>query len=431
MKNDINRNLDFYDQSLKEKIVIVAVSGGPDSMALLAYLEKEKRPYVIAHINYQKRPSAFYDESIVRDWATKYHRPLWVFYPQKKEPGNFQAWARQVRYTFFLKLAMLYQSQEIWLGHHMDDALETWMLQKKRHSLPTHFGLQEKSDYQGYTLVRPFLQDTFVNWRKKDFEKFCQENEIAYGIDESNLTSDYERNQIRHEKVETASFSKREEWIGAMKKDNETLKEMHQKAQILLESGFEVLKKDPLGWLALEKLIYQKTYRHHSQKEMEDLLTKLSSLNRQVLSGQLFENIKMDLEVPWSIQVIANQIHLVKNFFIPFYIDNKEQLQSLCKMQWQSSFFKLSDQGKNIEAFFVESSDFPLIIRSFQEHDCLAMRFGHKKVSRLFIDRKIPAAYRSLYPVIESHQTTIFATLAGADKEHYRNIEDHRFYMLK
>lgn len=418
---------------MKSDTVIAAISGGPDSMALLAYLENQKKSYVIAHINYKKRESAFRDEEIVRKWAEKYNRPLWIFYPQKSNSKNFQAWAREVRYTFFLKLAQLYQSQEIWLGHHMDDALETWMLQKKRQIFPIHYGLQEKVAYQGYTLVRPFLKVEFEGWRKQDFENFCHKNQIIYGIDESNLTSNYRRNQIRHEKIEVAPLSLRLKWIQAMKQENESLKVMHQRASDLVkENCFSKLQKDPLGWLALEKMIYEKTYRHHSKKEMEDLLRKLSKSGKQVLIGDLVENFKIkSLEVKWNIQVINDQVQLAKDFFIPIYIDTILQLQNLCKMNWSNSFFQFSNHGKNIESFFVTIQDFPLIIRPFQKEDCLAMRFGHKKVSRFLIDRKVAALFRPLYPVIQAKQRVIFASLAGADKEHYTKLEDQRFYMLQ
>ena len=83
---------------------VVACSGGPDSMALLDQLNKQGKDIVVAHVNYKHRDTADRDEKIVKEYCKKYDIPVRVLYPVH-EKGNFQAWARDVRYAFFEEVA--------------------------------------------------------------------------------------------------------------------------------------------------------------------------------------------------------------------------------------------------------------------------------------------------------------------------------------
>ena len=431
--------------TMKNECVVAAASGGPDSMALLAYLEHQQIPYVIAHVNYQKRESAFRDEAIVREWATKHNRTLWILHPKKSIPGNFQAWARAVRYEFFLHLAHIYGSYEIYLGHHMEDSIETWMLQRKRHGLPDYYGLQGSSMYQGVSLMRPFLRPEFMSWTKKDFETFCQDQNIPYGIDESNLEDSYERNKLRHQLIEPATLALHQAWLREIRKDNAILATQKKVAwQLVQANDFKAIHTSPLGWLALDLFLYNKTKQHTPRKELEDLLQKLSSGQKQIITRPLFGPLpkfhldqskstssRQPLLFSWNLQVHNNHLILSEANPIPFYVHNLEHLQTLCQMGWHHDSFAFSFQGKKIESFYVQEEDFPLFIRPYQSSDTLALRFGHKKIGRYLRDRKIPAALRPLYPVIEAKSGPIFASLVGADKGHFTKLEEERFHVIQ
>mgnify|MGYP002237851249 CR=1 FL=1 len=80
--------------------VIVACSGGPDSMALLDICRQKGYEIAVAHVNYKKRETANRDEKIVRQYCENYGIPCFVDEPTWDHVGNFQAWARDVRYDF-------------------------------------------------------------------------------------------------------------------------------------------------------------------------------------------------------------------------------------------------------------------------------------------------------------------------------------------
>ncbi|WP_303972301.1 tRNA lysidine(34) synthetase TilS, partial [Faecalicoccus pleomorphus] len=134
---------------------IVACSGGPDSMALLAKLCDKK--VIVAHVNYHKRDTADRDEQIVRNFCDQHHLPLFVYAPKQEKAGNFQSWARQVRYDFFVELALKYHIDTIYVAHQKDDLLETYFFQKQRHMLCETYGLKVESMYKGIRICRPLL----------------------------------------------------------------------------------------------------------------------------------------------------------------------------------------------------------------------------------------------------------------------------------
>ena len=119
----------------------MAVSGGPDSMFLLDKMRLEGFNLVVAHVNYKKRENSDYDEKLVKNYCQKYSLLCEVYQVKGSEYNsisNFQDQARQIRYDFFQKLADKYQTKYIVVAHHLNDHLETFLLQKKRKSLVEH-----------------------------------------------------------------------------------------------------------------------------------------------------------------------------------------------------------------------------------------------------------------------------------------------------
>ena len=178
---------------------VVACSGGPDSMALLDQLNKQGRDIVVAHVNYKHRDTADRDENIVKEYCQKYGIPVRVCYPIH-EKGNFQAWARDVRYAFFEEVADEFDTKLLYVAHQMDDVIETYFFQKKRNMICDYYGLKQESSRHGYKIIRPLLSYT-----KAELQMYCVENGVSFGIDESNLTNHYTRNVIRHTQIEKMS----------------------------------------------------------------------------------------------------------------------------------------------------------------------------------------------------------------------------------
>ncbi|CFW92838.1 tRNA(Ile)-lysidine synthase [endosymbiont DhMRE of Dentiscutata heterogama] len=181
----------------KNKLYILAVSGGPDSLFLLEKMRLAGYNLVVAHINYHKRENSDYDEKIVKNYCQKYSLPCEIYQVQNSEYNsisNFQDRARQIRYNFFQELAAKYQTKYIVAAHHRDDHRETYLLQKQKKSLVEYWGLPARTKYGKCWILRPLL-----SLDKQQIYQYLIENKIDYATDTTNQLLIYQRNIIRQQ----------------------------------------------------------------------------------------------------------------------------------------------------------------------------------------------------------------------------------------
>ena len=180
---------------LTKKRYIAAVSGGPDSMALL---DKYCKHIIgVCHINYHKRVDSDYDTQIVKDYCAKHNIPLAICDVNKKvyakaKQHNFQSLAREIRYEFFVKCGKKFKCDNLLIAHNLNDFIETAIMQENRKSLNFFYGIKPITQYKTLTIYRPLIEQ----W-KKDLEQYCINHKVDYAIDSSNASDIYERNRIR------------------------------------------------------------------------------------------------------------------------------------------------------------------------------------------------------------------------------------------
>lgn len=383
---------------------VVACSGGPDSMALLDQLNKQGRDIVVAHVNYKHRDTADRDENIVKEYCQKYGIPVRVCYPIH-EKGNFQAWARDVRYAFFEEVADEFDTKLLYVAHQMDDVIETYFFQKKRNMICDYYGLKQESSRHGYKIIRPLLSYT-----KAELQMYCVENGVSFGIDESNLTNHYTRNVIRHTQIEKMSRKEKEEWILKIEEENAVWKKQRNQINLFLKGwnyDIQLLLNQENAWLYLDSFLFNTLHHHFSRKYMEELCIQLKSNVLIEIENYLLER------------------HNNKLYFLPKPKDVNYKLNALKVGEYED--FTILSQGNRIEGFSVEASDFPLIIRRVRANDSIKMRFGNKNVHRFFVDRKISKIQRKYWLIVENKLGhVIFVPGLGCDVEHYS--QNQQFY---
>ncbi|QQS21061.1 MAG: tRNA lysidine(34) synthetase TilS [Candidatus Moraniibacteriota bacterium] len=182
--------------------ILVAVSGGPDSKALLHLLvslaTKYRLTLHVAHVNYGLRGTdSDEDEQLVREETKKYGIPLSVLRTKEQENAperstrNLEEVLRTIRYRFFEELREKYDCHSIALGHTEDDQAETVLLRLIRGaSLEGLRGMKPKNS----TIIRPLLFTT-----KEKLRKYLEKHHIPFRIDTSNADLRFARNRIRHE----------------------------------------------------------------------------------------------------------------------------------------------------------------------------------------------------------------------------------------
>ncbi|BDV03290.1 MAG: hypothetical protein HPPSJP_0110 [Candidatus Hepatoplasma scabrum] len=186
----------------KNNYLIVAVSGGPDSVFLLTKLMKKSNKIVVAHVNYHFRIESNQEQKFVSDFCKKNNLKFELLSVDEKMKESYlkfnkneEAYARLIRYDFFKNIAKKYHTNYLFLGHHKDDFLETAIMQESRSYNYLFYGIFKKSNYQNLILIRPFV-DKY--WKEQIIEKLNKKN-INYKIDQSNFSKKYLRNRIRKE----------------------------------------------------------------------------------------------------------------------------------------------------------------------------------------------------------------------------------------
>ncbi|MBE6339903.1 MAG: tRNA lysidine(34) synthetase TilS [Bacteroidales bacterium] len=180
----------------KNKPVLVAVSGGADSVAMLHMLVGQGYYCIAAHCNFHLRGAeSDADEVFVRSFCEELGVPCYVEhfdtrkYAQQKSVSIEMA-ARELRYQWFYSLLDKYDIPCVAVAHHADDAAETFMLNLVRGTGLK--GLTGMKPVQG-RVVRPMLR-----YSRQDIELYCRAHRLKFCTDSTNQSDAYVRNRIRH-----------------------------------------------------------------------------------------------------------------------------------------------------------------------------------------------------------------------------------------
>ncbi len=174
---------------------IFAVSGGPDSMAMLDMFKR--KALAVCVVNYNKRHDSSKDVEIVVKYCKEHNIKYYVKEIDKKfyesyQNVNFQALAREIRYTFFAEIAKIERNNHIFVAHNLNDDLETAHMQFARDSKSLFYGIRPKNEVFGLKIKRPVIR-----LKKQTLLRYCEERGINYAIDSSNELDIYERNKVR------------------------------------------------------------------------------------------------------------------------------------------------------------------------------------------------------------------------------------------
>lgn len=188
---------------LIEKTLVVAVSGGPDSMALLDMLYELKKHkdfnLIAAHLDHQLRPDSHCEDEVITAYCkNKDIIQLTTCWPKSLHPhSGIEAAARKYRYDFLLQVLQEHQGDYLLTAHHLDDLIENILLKFIRSGNPNEMNsLRAVSSIQGRPLLRPLL-----TMEKNDLLSYDQKRQIPFVIDKTNNNDETLRNRLRHHVV--------------------------------------------------------------------------------------------------------------------------------------------------------------------------------------------------------------------------------------
>lgn len=184
----------------KGDVIVVGVSGGPDSITLLTCLNKYKDylgiKLICAHINHLIRKDSTEDEQFVENVCEKmgikcYVKRAEVEKIAKEQKKGTEEVGRKIRYDFFNEVAEKENANKIAIAHNMNDNAETMLLNIVRGSGLTGLEGIQAQEYGKY--IRPL-----INCTREDIEEYCSKNNLQPRIDSTNKENIYRRNIIRN-----------------------------------------------------------------------------------------------------------------------------------------------------------------------------------------------------------------------------------------
>lgn len=416
----VKKTITKYSMLNKGDRVVVAVSGGPDSVALLYLLEEIKKEYdlklFIAHLNHKLRgKESDYDQEFVFNLASKlglkfYSKSFNVKKLAKKKRLSLEEGARVARYDYLNQVASKVKAQKIALGHTADDQAETVLMRLLRGSGSLGLsGIPPKGD----KLIRPLIEV-----KREEVEGFLKGGKIKFRTDSSNLRPDFLRNKLR---LKLLPLIEREY--------NPKIKKVLGRTSYLLSEEEKYLKKK-----ALE--LFKKSLIEKNETEiildLENFFDYDKSLKRIIiriclerLEGSLkkigFEpaerllNLVEKGKTGKKIDFGKGLSSYVSKDYLCFYKNKKKKKHSFVfhppgEKNLKSSglkvksqileFFSLDDIEKNKDPYQahldLDKLKFPLRLRSRKDGDWfkpLGMK-GKKNLSDFLIDKKIPSYKR-------------------------------------
>lgn len=200
----VKETIDDHKLLRKGERVIVGVSGGPDSVALLYVLNTLRYELGImlqaAHLNHQWRREAGEDQRFVEKLCARWKLPLTVKVLKKsdfKKNGSQEEIARDYRLQFFTDLAKKKDAQVIALGHTKDDLAETILMRLIRGTgLRGMRGILPQRQIYGVRFIRPFL-----NVSRSHIERFLRKEKLSFRMDSTNTDLKFFRNKVRLELI--------------------------------------------------------------------------------------------------------------------------------------------------------------------------------------------------------------------------------------
>lgn len=376
--------------------VLLAVSGGIDSMVLLSLFEKSGFNYGIVHCNFQLRgDESDQDEEFVKKQVLVHGVPAYFKTFETKEHAalsgiSIEMAARELRYNFFEKIRTEKGFDFIVTAHHQDDLIETFFLNLSRKTgIKGLTGIKEKSG----KIIRPLLFAC-----RNDIEDFAHANFIEFREDSSNNEVVFQRNFLRHKILPlfsglNPSFKKN------ILASIENLKDAEQVYTGFLQSEkLKVVSKNPNETVihieGLLKTSFPKILLFEILSEFNFNTTVVDEIFKSFStdSGKLFFS-KTHRGVKDRENLFVSKIKEENDKV--FYIEKDDiglftPIDITIEKLWNDNFTIIKDA--NVACLDLEKLEFPLLIRRWQQGDYfqpLGMT-GFKKVSDYFIDEKIP-----------------------------------------
>ncbi len=431
MRDIVFNSLKKWGISLKDKNVLICVSGGADSLALAEFTIQNKQQLEIneiylCHFNHGTRKEENQAEQrLVERFCEQRNVKLFVGFGHMNERErpkrtSFELFARQLRYEYFALIAS--QTNAVVLtAHNLNDKAETFLLNAIRGG-----GISALRSIKANTktAIRPLLDVS-----RETIELFCEEQGIEYATDSSNLSGDYSRNKIR-----LSVFPK------LLEINQKALENISRLSDFSFEAEQYIDEKTKEFSNALDK--GNKTF------DRQGFLNETEFLQKQLLKQLLFLHSKNISEkiINLTLNAVVEQktVQIEKHLFFvcqkqSFWFEQREQRDisyetkfRLQKTRINERYIALCEQKlfkkeeipeKSLKFVYNNSIDCDKIVgdlcwRTRKPNDvfCSRRRKVTKTLKKMFIEKKLTSKEKSLYPVLADEVGVVWMFGEGVDQ---------------
>lgn len=431
--NKVCNTIDKYKMLSRNDRVLVCVSGGPDSVALLHLLyclkDKDNLRLHIAHLNHMIRGSQAEDDAVfVRNLAKKLGLPIVLkredvpSFAQKRKL-SLEEGARILRYKFFLETAKKVKANKIAMAHSADDQAETVLMRIIRGTGLQGLGsIQPVSEQKGIVIIRPLIE----TWKQEAID-YLRQKKLRFRVDISNKDETYFRNKVRLNLIPYLSRNYNPRIKETLIRLGESVREDYNYLRTETEKAFLKLTENrnfpsevnfSIKKLSKYPLAIQRGVIRLAIKKVKGDLRKISYQNWKDLNG-LIKNLNGNkfLDLPENTRIRKEYDRLV--FCRHQGLSLKEGFRCRLKIPGITTVSKNGvrietklvnkrigsrPKDRTIELFDYDKLTRPLLVRNRLKGDRikpLGMK-GEKKLKDIFIDQKVPLLRRDFTPIIVS-----------------------------
>lgn len=433
----------FRDYIIKNNLLndcrklLLAVSGGPDSLAMLELFFEFKKEFdleiAVAHVDHRLREESAAEAEFVKNYAQK--KGLNFFIKQvnlpeliKKNNSSTEALARELRFNFFKEIIKENNYDLLALAHHRDDQAETVLLNLFRGSgLKGLSGIQAKTELNGIKIIHPLLK-----FSKEEVLAYCRQKNLDPRFDSSNQDNIYSRNIIRNEIFPLVE-----------KKINKNVREVIARSSDLLTAENKFLQETAVKkykkivktenenkiiidfdkFIKLDQVLQRRIYRYiydQLNNNLDDLyLDHIFEIEKLIQNKKTGRGVDIAsgirVEISYSNLLFFKKTNS-KNIIsakTKFEVGKKVKIASNCSLI--SKIMDIEDFSFSNDsltaAFDYEKLKLPLFLRNREAGDKfkpLGMS-GHKKVKDILIDQKVPKQKRDqLLLIVDAEDNIIW-----------------------
>ena len=398
--------------------IALGLSGGVDSIVLFHLLvTKYKESYkemVVFHINHGLREQSYEEaefvENFVKNYNVKfYKKELNMNELARDSHTSEEMLARKLRYEAFEEMSSLEGGVKLITAHHKNDQVENILMRLlSGRSMDYNLMIEEQTTIGELEVYRPLLSVL-----KAELEQYADENNLKYYVDSTNFDTDYTRNNIRHnivpllKDVNAASFDNLINFSSYYQNVNTELRNK------VLENKADYVIFEAEGKVALNKEKLLKNTKEEIYFLLRDILANNFSIFdvKQRALFAIIEDLKSrnnnkSYDLKNNLKIISeyNSIYIHKiekkcyNDRIELIIDEVDINKVYT---FHQSNFLITTTNNSSEVGF-NKEDLPLVVTTKRDGDRIQRGKVSKKLSRLFIDEKIPKELRDKLPVIRN-----------------------------